>query len=138
MNPLLQQWVTAQAEHRPDATALVMNKEPLTYGELEESTNQLASLLKEAGCEKGDRICFLIPKSPAAIVSILGILKADCVYVPLDTSSPAPRVAHMIQSCEPRWILAVDAVTPLLDELSILLADQLRSSISIGWMDPQE
>ena len=117
MKPLLQHWVTRQAEHRPDAVAVVMNQDRLTYGHLEESSNRLARLLRAAGCEKGDRICFLMPKSPAAIVSMLGILKADCMHVPLDPASPAARVAKIIHACESRWILAAGPVEKLLDAL---------------------
>src|SRR3989442_232344 len=105
MNALLQHWVTRQAERRPDGIALVMNQEQMTYGELEQSSNQLARLLRATGCRKGDRICFLMPKSPAAIVTMVGILKADCVHVPLDASGPAPRLATIVDSCESRRIL---------------------------------
>src|SRR5262249_48697735 len=87
MRSLLQHWVTEHAERRPDAVAIVMNGERVTYGQLEESSNRLARLLKAAGCGKGDRVCFLIPKSPAAYVSMLGILKADCVH---DRRTTAP------------------------------------------------
>jgi amino acid adenylation domain-containing protein len=132
MQSLLQRWVTEQAERRPDAGALVMNEERVTYGQLEESSNRLARLLKEAGCKKGDRVCFLIPKSPAAYISMLGILKADCVHVPLDTSSPAPRLARIVESCEPRLILGAGPVANLLGEL--MSDDRFRSSVSIGWM----
>ena len=132
MQSLLQHWVTEQAERRPDARALVMNEERVTYGQLEESSNRLARLLKEAGCKKGDRVCFLIPKSPAAYISMLGILKADCVHVPLDTSSPAPRLTRIVESCEPRFILGAGSVANLLDEL--MSEDRFRSSVSIGWM----
>src|SRR5438552_1409937 len=67
-----------QTERRPDATALVMGGDSLTYGQLDALSNQLARTLKAAGCERGDRVCFLLPKSPLAIVSMLGILKAGC------------------------------------------------------------
>jgi amino acid adenylation domain-containing protein len=132
MRSLLQHWVTEQAERRPYSLALVMNEERVTYGQLEESSNRLARLLKAAGCRKGDRICFLIPKSPAAYISMLGILKADCIHVPLDTSSPAPRLARIVESCEPRFILGGGSVVNLLDEL--MSEDRFRSQVSIGWM----
>jgi amino acid adenylation domain-containing protein len=129
---LLQHWVTEQAERRPDAVALVMNEERITYGQLEESSNRLARLLKAAGCRKEDRVCFLIPKSPAAYISMLGILKADCIHVPLDTSSPAPRLTRIVESCEPRFILGAGSVANLLDE--IMSEDKFRSTVSVGWM----
>jgi len=132
MDSLLQQLVTGQAERRPEQTAIVYRQERLSYGELEENSNRLAHLLKEAGCKRGDRVGFLIPKTPAAIIAILGILKADCVYVPLDTSSPAPRLEKIIDACAPRFVVAGGAVTPLLDEL---MADKSRrGGTAIGWM----
>jgi len=64
MTSLLQHWVMEQTERRPDATALVMGGDSLTYGQLDALSNQLARTLKAAGCERGDRVCFLLPKSP--------------------------------------------------------------------------
>src|SRR2546427_8721548 len=68
MTSLLQQWVMQQAERRPEATALMMAGDRLTYGQLDALSNQLARTLRAAGCERGDRVCFLLPKSPLAIV----------------------------------------------------------------------
>ncbi len=136
MRTLLQNWVTEQAERRPDAVALVMHQKKMTYAQLDQCTNQLARLLKAAGCKRGDRVCFLMPKSPAAIVSILGILKADCMHVPMDPSNPPARLAKIIECCENRWILAAGPVANSLDEL--LSDEKYRKSISIGWMEDEQ
>src|SRR5258708_38583217 len=135
MNRLLQSWVTQQAEARPDALAIVMGNDALTYGQLETSSNRLARVLREAGCQQGDRVCILMPKTPAAIVSMIGILKAGCMHVPIDAATPSARIRLIFDSCENRWILAAGRVSPLLDEL--LADEQLRSRTSVGWLDPQ-
>jgi amino acid adenylation domain-containing protein len=135
MTRLLQHGVTAQSQRRPDATALVMGSERLTYGEVETLSNQLARILRDAGCQRGDRVCFLMPKSPRAIVSILGILKADCVYVPLDPASPPARLAKIVESCGNRWILADGPVVPALDAL--LAGPICAARLAIGWMGRQ-
>ncbi|PYO06468.1 MAG: D-alanine--poly(phosphoribitol) ligase [Candidatus Rokuibacteriota bacterium] len=131
MPELLQEWVTLQAERQP-GVAVVGNNERLTYARLEERSNQLARLLKEAGCKSGDRVCLLMPKSPTAIVSLLGIYKADCLYVPLDPAGPAARLAQIIQSCGSRWILAAGPVSGVLGAL--VDDERFRGSISVGWM----
>jgi amino acid adenylation domain-containing protein len=133
VNRLLQDWVTQQAQLRPDATAVVLGSEKLSYGQLEKSSNQLAYMLREAGCKKGDRVCILMPKSPAAIVSMLGILKAGCMHVPIDMGSPAARIRQVLDSCQNRWILAAGGSGPLLEE--ILVDERLRAGISVGWME---
>jgi amino acid adenylation domain-containing protein len=116
MTTLLQDYVTRQAERRPEATALVMD-ETLTYGELEQASNCLARLLREGGCSQGDRVCLFLPKSPYAIVGMLGVLKAGCAYVPVDLRSPAARVEKIVQAAEPRYGLASAAARDLLDDL---------------------
>jgi amino acid adenylation domain-containing protein len=136
MTSLLQHWVTEQADRRPDSTAVVMDGSRLTYEALEASSNQLACTLKAAGCERGDRVCLLLPKSPLAIVSMVGTLKADCTYVPLDPSSPAPRVMKIVASAEPRVILANARSASLLGGL--LANVRLRKSASVGWMEGEQ
>lgn len=132
MVELLQHWITIQADRNPEAVALVFHQEKMTYGRLEGLSNQLARILRESGCRRGDRVCLLMPKSPMAIVSILGVLKADAIYVPMDPSSPLSRLTKIIESCENRWILAAPPLAPLLDGL--LLQERFGALISIGWM----
>jgi len=129
----MQRWVSEQAERRPDATAVVMEGIRLSYGELDAASNRLARTLRAAGCDRGDRVCLLLPKSPTAIVSLLGVLKADAIYVPVDVSSPAPRVAKIVGSAEPRVILAAGRAATLLDDL--LRDPGLRNSVRVGWME---
>ncbi len=97
--------VSAQAQRRPEATAIVMGTERLTYGALEELSSRLANLLVAAGCEPGDRVALFTPKSQLAIVSMLATLKAGGAYVPIDAASPARRVARVLRACKPRFVL---------------------------------
>jgi amino acid adenylation domain-containing protein len=127
---LLQEYVARQAEARPDAVALVMGDERLTYGELEAASNRLARLLREAGCKRRDRVCLFVPKSPDAIVAELATLKADCAYVPIDTASPAPRVELIVESAEPALILASAPAAKLLDDV---LAT--HGTVTVGSLD---
>jgi amino acid adenylation domain-containing protein len=133
MARLLQDWTTEHAGKNSDSTAVVCGASRMTYGELEALSNQLARLLKDAGCTQGDRVALLMPKSPMAIVALLGIYKADAIYVPLDPASPANRLKKILDSCENRWVLAAGSVTPVLDE--ILEDEPRRRRLSIGWLD---
>jgi amino acid adenylation domain-containing protein len=133
MTQLLQNWVSGQAERRPDSVAVVLRDQTLTYSELEQRTNQLARLLKAAGCQRGERVAFAIPKSPTALVAMIGILKADCVHVPIDTASPAARIEKILQSSQPRCLLATGASTKLVDEL--MANYRFPQLAGVGWMD---
>lgn len=128
---ILPRLIATQVEKRPDALALVLKDQRITYAQLDAWSNQLARHLHAAGCRRGDRVCLLLPKSIPAIVAILGTLKADCVYVPMDISSPATRLQVMVETCESRCILAVGASAGRLRELQAGLAQPLP----VGWLD---
>jgi amino acid adenylation domain-containing protein len=132
---LLQDYATRQAEQRPDATALVMGEVRMTYAELEEASNRLARLLREAGCRRGDRVCIFQPKSVEAIVGMHGALKADCAYVPIDVASPAPRLAKIIESAGPRVLLASASQERLVEQT--LAAAELPERPLIGVVDAE-
>ena len=115
------------------ATFARNNDDTLTYAQLETRSTQVARILTEGGCHKGDRICVLMPKCPAAIVCLLAIYKAGGVYVPLDPASPPARLEKILDSCDTRWLLAAGPTTRLLD--AVFEHEPFRTSISIGWMD---
>ncbi|WP_026610427.1 amino acid adenylation domain-containing protein [Methylocaldum szegediense] len=129
MPKLLQDYASRQAELRPNAVAVTLGRSSLTYGELETTSSQLAWRLREAGCRRGDRICLLIPKSPAAIVAMLGVIKADAAYIPVDLASPPARLAPMIRISEP-WGALVSADTVML--LDDILKEIGEHSLKIG------
>jgi amino acid adenylation domain-containing protein len=129
---LLQNLLTSQAQARPDSAALICGRESIGYGELDALTNRVARQLVEAGCEPGDRVGILLPKSIPAIAAMIGSLKAGCIYVPLDTGSPSARLAKIVDACEPKCILASSASATLLDGLFSEPAKTAR----IGWLGP--
>src|ERR1044071_3983799 len=116
MTLLLQDFDTSQADQRPEAAAIVTAEATLTYEALESRSNQLARVLRESGCARGDRVCLLAPKTASALMAIVAIYKADCVYVPLDPTCPAARLAKIVQSCEPRTVLLTSGVADLMDD----------------------
>ena len=114
MSPLLQAGLSRSAERDPRATAVVMDSERLSYGELEHQSSALAELLVELGCRPGDRVAVLAPKSPAALVGMIATLKAGCAYVPIDLESPPARVMRILDSAEPAVVLTGPDAAPLL------------------------
>jgi amino acid adenylation domain-containing protein len=139
MKTLMQHGVTAQAQAHPDATALVFQGTRMTYGALEHASNQLGHLLKDVGVRRGDRVGLLMPKMPAAILAMLGTLKADAIYVPMDPASPAERQARVLEISDCRCILAAGPVSKGLRET--LATAALKQRPVVGWLDanpPQE
>ena len=84
-------------------------------------------------CQRGDRVCLFLPKSPVAIEAMLGTLKADCIYVPVDVASPAARHEQILKSAEPRVILMTESVESRVAELAS--SGMLGPQMVIGSVD---
>ena len=91
----------AQVERSPKATALVFGDARLSYGELNERANRLASLLVSEGIGPEDLVAVAMPRSVEMIVSLLGIVKAGAAYLPLDPDYPAERLQFMVEDASP-------------------------------------
>lgn len=129
---LLQQWLTAQTEQRPEAPALSWKGETISFAELERLSNRLARMLAGQGCARGERVALLLPKGPLAIAAMLGVLKADCSYTPLDTRNPAARIARVLNALDCRCVLAAGSTLSLLrDALDLLPPGQSSPAIGI-------
>ena len=96
----------------------------------ESYSNRLARLLKEAGVGKGDRVLLFMSKSPRAVLGMLGTLKVDAMYVPIDTSSPAARVARIVQASEPKVFLTEKNAAHLVDDL--FAQGLLAGNVTVG------
>jgi amino acid adenylation domain-containing protein len=132
---LLQEYVTDQAGREGDAVALVMGQERLTYAELETASNRLARMLMYVGCGSSDRVCILADKSPAAIIGMIATLKAGCAYVPIDTASPAARVARIVRSADPAAALVLGSAVELVEQLRI--AGAIATDLPVGALDAE-
>ncbi|MCW7551058.1 AMP-binding protein, partial [Photorhabdus sp. APURE] len=81
-----------QVERTPDATALIYEEQTLSYAELNVRANRLAHELIVLGVVPDQRVAICVARSPAMVVSILAVLKAGGVYVPLDPAYPGARL----------------------------------------------
>jgi amino acid adenylation domain-containing protein len=95
-----------QARQNPENTAVIYKGNTLTYEELNARANQLARfLINIIKTEKGEKIGLLLNKNTFCIVSILGVLKAGCGYVPIHTSSNYSRIKFVLQDTASRILI---------------------------------
>ena len=129
---LLQDHAARAAQARGDATALVFAGERMTYAELELLSDRLAGFLVDRGVQRGDRVAFLIPKRPSAIVAMHAVLKAGAAYVPLDAESPQARLARIVAAAEPRVLLSVPEAGGRVEGLAQALPLPVVGSVEPG------
>ncbi|MFE6104394.1 non-ribosomal peptide synthase/polyketide synthase [Streptomyces laurentii] len=97
--------IAALAARTPDAVAVSLGDERLTWGELDERAGRLARLLRELGTGPEDRVGVLLDRSPLLVVTFLAVLKAGAVCVPLAPAHPAERQRTVLDRAGARVLL---------------------------------
>ncbi len=86
-----------QVSRTPDNIAVVCESQQLTYSELNDRANKLASYLQTLGVGAEVLVGICVERSPLMLIGLLGILKAGGAYVPLDPTYPQERLAFMLE-----------------------------------------
>ena len=92
------------ASQTPDKTAVQQSDKSISYKMLEMSTNQLANLLT-TNIAENKNIVTILENSVELIQAAVGIMKAGCVFVPVDVSYPESRIRMMIEKVEAAWVM---------------------------------
>ena len=95
---LVQDFLQQSAARLPEKTALVCDGQRLTYRQLDEMTNRLAQALRENGVRRGDRVAVFLPNSVYAVAAIFAILKAGGVFVVVNASTKADKLAYILNN----------------------------------------
>jgi amino acid adenylation domain-containing protein len=116
----------AQAAGGPDATAVICGGRAWTYAELDRSSNALAWALRRRGVTTDTPVAVAVPRGPALITALLGVLKAGGAYLPIDAGGPPHRAAAMITTAGAGIVLVTAdtaAAMPRLDGVDLVRVD---------------
>ncbi|CAD5923718.1 non-ribosomal peptide synthetase [Planktothrix agardhii] len=102
----LHQLFEQQVKLNPDAIAVRLENEFLTYQELNNRANQLAHYLQSLGLKADSLVGIFVERSLEMIIGILGILKAGGAYVPLDINYPKERITYILEDTKLGILLA--------------------------------
>ena len=79
----------------------------LSFAELDELTDRLATALAELGLEPGDRLLGLLTNSAEFMLLMIATHKRRAIFVPVNTDLRGAFLEHQVRNSEPR-IVAVD------------------------------
>lgn len=112
----LAQLLKDQVERTPDRTALVSENEDgsklqLSYRELDHRVDGLASRLLSQGARPGAPVGIYMERSIDLIIALLAVLRAGCIYVPLDRSYPAEYLRFILEDTRAALLIADTTVS---------------------------
>lgn len=95
-----------------DRTALIYDSpvtdtiKKFTYSELLEQVCRTATVLKELGVGKGDRVIIYMPNIPEAAISMLACARIGAIHSVVFGGFAAPELSTRIKDCKPKLIIA--------------------------------
>ena len=122
-----------QARKYSNRTAVVTRNQTLTYDQLNQGVDRLAGAILHQRGGRQEPIALLLEQSASAISTILGVLKAGKIYVPLDTTYPQARTEYILEDSQAPVIVTNNRNFLLARELAKHNACQL---LNIDELDP--
>jgi amino acid adenylation domain-containing protein len=113
--------IAAWAAATPRALAVAHGAVRLTFRDLDERANRLASRLRRLGLGRGGVAALWLGRSPGQVVAALAVLKAGAAYLPLDPAWPAARVEEVVA--------AAGAAVLLTGPAQLLAVPPLRAAV---------
>ena len=89
----------------PEKIGCVLEKASITFHELNERSNQLATYLIKKGISTESLVPFCMEKSTEMLVTIFGILKSGAAYVPIDPNYPIDRIQYILEDIKASVLL---------------------------------
>jgi amino acid adenylation domain-containing protein/non-ribosomal peptide synthase protein (TIGR01720 family) len=112
----LHELVAEQAAATPQAPAVELEGEQMSYADLDARANSLAWELRRLGVGPEVLVGLATERSFAMLVGLLGILKAGGAYVPLDPDYPTERLAYMLEASRLPVLLAEEQLVAKLPQ----------------------
>lgn len=114
--------------------ALEYGSDTLTYRELDERSNHLYQGLA-ANAPEGTHIGLMINNKIEYILSLIAVMKARCVFVPLDSTYADDRIENMLRIADVKYVLTdssnirrLEGITKASEDINYLLVEELEKS----------
>jgi long-chain acyl-CoA synthetase len=103
---LVQDSLLAAAEAAPDKDAVVDEYGRRTYAQLRDDALRFASVLQEAGLERGDRVALYLDNTVDCSAAIFGVLLAGGAFNVINPQTKAEKLAYILNDSEASFLVA--------------------------------
>src|SRR5947207_2506120 len=102
----IHEWFGDVAARQPLAPAIEHTGRPVTYAELDCRAWRIANGLLRHGMARGAMVVVLAEDIVETIASIIGVLRAGGLFVPVDPRTPDRRLDAMVTEIDAHWFVA--------------------------------
>src|SRR3954464_8731201 len=120
--------LTWSAKNWPERCALDNSDRFLTYGQLDEQSDQLSRVLSKHGVRRGDCVAVVAGRSIETVGALAAILKVGAAYLPLDPALPHDTLLFTLRDARPTLVMIGPEAKALDDFACIELETALASA----------
>ncbi len=119
-------FLTRTASRSGDQPAILFGDRTHDYAWFNEQVSRVASSLVALGLEPGDRVGLVVENEPRGLISMMAILRAGMVMVPLNAKLHPREQVFILSDCEARAVIVSKAFVASLCDLRDELPDEIR------------
>ncbi len=121
---MIHQAFEEQCEKSPKQLAVADGAGGLNYREVDEGANKIANFIRaQLPCASGNTfVGIFLKKSTELVLGMLGVFKANAIYVPFDPAYPKNRIRFMLEDSGVSLVLIDDSIdSSIFDGLAVQL-----------------
>ncbi|MGM9579661.1 MAG: amino acid adenylation domain-containing protein, partial [Anaerovibrio sp.] len=97
-----------QAALHPDKTAVISNKEKVTYDQLNKNANRIAHCLMQAGVKPDELVGVMVPRYIHTYAARQGVLKSGGAFMPIDPKYPDDRIDYILSNSGAKLLITTE------------------------------
>lgn len=128
----VEELIEKSARLHPEHIAIQCEDRAVRYSSLSAESDKICTFLQSKfELHSEDRVAFLFDRSEKIILTILGILKTGCAYVPIDAEYPDDRIRHIIEDSGVKLIItdAENALRNIGESINRVRFDQIPDDL---------
>jgi len=98
----------------PDLIATAFLGAHLSYGQIKEQSDKMATALARLGIKQNDRVGIMLPNCPQYMIATFAILRLGAIVVNVNPLYTPREVAVVAKDSSMRMLFALDLLTPVI------------------------
>ncbi len=121
---IAEEFISRPAREHPERAAILGEPSRFSYSEVEEAVNRAANVLRDSGCEVGERVLIILPDSIEFIAAFFGAARIGAIAVPVNSMARAADYSYYVKDTGAR--IAIVHASAMAELSRIEAAPELR------------
>ncbi|HZP02565.1 MAG TPA: AMP-binding protein [Terriglobia bacterium] len=134
---LVEEFLEQSARRFPGKTALVCDGRRLSYRAVDDLSTSLSRALAARGVKRADRVAVYMENSAEAVISVFAALKADAVFMVVNPTTKAGKLAYILNDAEATILLTHSSKLSVVRE-TLTQVPSLRAVYVAGGVSAQD